>query len=384
MCRGANEQNRSKQPAGSMGGNDTDPFDAEPSESGSLMGHSSAVWGTGKKRTIEERDADYNEAWSRIFMDFEKEEEEKEKHTNASPSKQSLISGLPFLGRKDRSNSIDGCLNTSTEIECSEQFTRLGKDLQQIGSSNTVNGWSSRSLRPSAPPFNATAPNSSQELRTPSPVFKYATLYDPPPVAAAPYDPAPAASTASNSSQELRTPSPVFKYATLYDPPPVAAAPYDPAPAASRTPTFSPQVSHNYQLPHAPQNHQTYLATYPNFAPYPYPSPNNMFTSECVSPFGPGAYIPSHQQIPYVPYPNLYLLSNAHQPPVAVSIPMQHPNQPLHHPHSGGIERVGLRLNSTIRRAPQACSVWSGNTATSSTGSGGSSSVCHLCCCTIS
>ncbi|KAJ7918672.1 hypothetical protein B0H13DRAFT_1568783, partial [Mycena leptocephala] len=56
--------------AGSVTGDDGDVSDVEASETGSLGGRSSAS--TSKhRRTIEERTAAYNEARSRIFIDFE-------------------------------------------------------------------------------------------------------------------------------------------------------------------------------------------------------------------------------------------------------------------------------------------------------------------------
>lgn len=64
MRRGINERIRSKQnsQAGSVAGDDADLSDVEPSESGSFGGRSSAAGTSKKQRTIEEREAAYNEA----------------------------------------------------------------------------------------------------------------------------------------------------------------------------------------------------------------------------------------------------------------------------------------------------------------------------------
>src|ERR1700732_4962213 len=112
-------------------------------------------------------------------MDFE--EKEKEKDMSASSSTQSLVSGSASTSGGGRSSSIDdidGSVGTpATESEWSGPITRERKDLRQTTSSNNVAGSSSRSLRSSAPPFNANGSSSSRESRASSPAFKYASLY---------------------------------------------------------------------------------------------------------------------------------------------------------------------------------------------------------------
>src|ERR1700729_2885938 len=94
MRRTLNERIRSKPhtPAGSVAGDDADLSDVEPSESGSFGGRSSAPGISKKQRTIEEREAAYNEARTRIFMEFQEKEKEQEKDMSASSSTQSLVS----------------------------------------------------------------------------------------------------------------------------------------------------------------------------------------------------------------------------------------------------------------------------------------------------
>src|ERR1700722_15436766 len=97
IMRRSNQDRRPKvqSQAGSVAGEDADLSDAEPSESGSLGSRSNATGGSNKKHmTIEEREAAYNEARSRIFMGFE----EKEKEMSASSSTHSLASSASTSG----------------------------------------------------------------------------------------------------------------------------------------------------------------------------------------------------------------------------------------------------------------------------------------------
>ena len=307
MRRTLNERVRSKPhtPAGSVAGDDADLSDVEPSESGSFGGRSSAPSISKKQRTIEEREAAYNEARSRIFMDFQEKEKEQEK-MSASSSTQSLVSESASTSGGRRSSSIDDLDDSvstpATESEWSGPVAREKKDSRPTGSSNNVAG-SSRSLRSNAPPFNANG---------------------------------------SSCSRGSRPTSPAFKYPTLYEPPPTMTAPYDAAQAAGKAPTFVPQFPYGYQSPgQVPpnQHQQAYLAAYPNFSSYSYPPQNQTPTSDPVNQVGQNVYMPPHNQAPsqYVPYPNPYLWPNAHQPPAA-PMPMQQQQHPptssQHHPQA--------------------------------------------------
>ena len=73
---------------GSVAGEDGELSDVDPSESGS-MGSRSTTSKT--RKTIAERQAEYQEARTRIFMNFE-EKEKKERSASASSSSPSLIS----------------------------------------------------------------------------------------------------------------------------------------------------------------------------------------------------------------------------------------------------------------------------------------------------
>ena len=283
MRRELNERrSKSHSQAGSVAGDDADLSDVEPSEAGSLGGRSK------KRMTIEEREAAYNEARSRIFMDFR--EKEKEKEMSASSSTQSLSGSASSsgLGRSSSIDDLDDSASTpATESEWSGPVTRDRRDLRHMGSSNTSTGSSSRSLRSTAPAFNANGSSSSRNSRAPSPAFKYPSLYEPAPTtAAAPYD----------SSQSI----------------------------GGKAPPFVPQYPYGYpaQGP-VPQNQQVYMSTYPNYPPYSYPSQNAMTTPGTA---GQDLYMnPNQAPAQYVPYANPYVWSHAHQPQPG-PVPLQPPH----------------------------------------------------------
>jgi hypothetical protein len=169
--------------AGSVAGEDAELSDPEPSEAGSLGGRSNATGGSKKHKTIAEREAAYNEARSRIFMDFN-EKERKEKDLSASSSTVSLTSGsVTSAGETSSMGDMDDSVSSpTTESEWSGPVVRDKKD------SHRSNGSSSRNLRSTAPGPSFNGSNSSRGSRAPSPSsFKYPTLYEPSPVAV-PYD----------------------------------------------------------------------------------------------------------------------------------------------------------------------------------------------------
>ncbi|KAM6497075.1 hypothetical protein JOM56_007548 [Amanita muscaria] len=150
--------------ANSVAGDDAELSDLEPSESGSLGGKSTSTTGHKKKRpTIEEREAAYKEARSRIFMGFE----EKEKGSmNSSCSSLSLTSSSAGAG-----SDPDDCSSPATESEWSTSNPRENKREFRRGSgaSSSRNGRSS---------FNGTT--GVRNPRASSPSFKYASIYDSP------------------------------------------------------------------------------------------------------------------------------------------------------------------------------------------------------------
>jgi hypothetical protein len=156
---------------GSTTGEDAETSDVDASESGSLGGRSNATSAGSKKRmTIEEREAAYNEARSRIFMNFE----EKEKEMSTSSSTPSLTSGSASTsnGGESVGDEDSGSVNDSEWSGSSHSRDR--KDGRRFG-----NGGPHRGLRSSAPPFNSDMANGVRNSRSSSPSYTYPTLYDP-------------------------------------------------------------------------------------------------------------------------------------------------------------------------------------------------------------
>ncbi|KAE9399567.1 hypothetical protein BT96DRAFT_688224 [Gymnopus androsaceus JB14] len=158
--------------AGSVTGEDADSSDIEPSEAGSIGGRSSATGGSTrqKRMTMEEREAAYNEARSRIFMGFD-EKKEKDKDMSASSSSLSLASSS--AGGSSLGDAEDSPPSLATESERSgPSFNR--KDSRKPNPSVKSSG--PRSLRPSAQPFtsNPNGSGSSRNSPAPSPSFTYA------------------------------------------------------------------------------------------------------------------------------------------------------------------------------------------------------------------
>ncbi|GJE90938.1 hypothetical protein PsYK624_070850 [Phanerochaete sordida] len=155
--------------AGSLAGEDGDVSDsAEPSEAGSSAGRSTTA-GSGKRHlTIEEREAAYNEARSRIFMDFEGKDKDKDDSANSSST--NLASGSGYASRSSTGEPEDSS-SAATESEWSGPVARDKRDGRRGGSTNS----SSRSHRS----YNhASGSNSSRHSRAASP-SSFPTLYDP-------------------------------------------------------------------------------------------------------------------------------------------------------------------------------------------------------------
>lgn len=289
MRRSLNDRMRSKphSQAGSVAGEDADLSDVEPSEAGSLGGRSNATGSSKKRMTIEEREAAYNEARSRIFMDFEEKEKDKEKDMSASSSTLSLVSGSASTSGGGSVGDLDDSVSSpTTESEWSGSATHRDKDFRRGGSGN---GSATSSQRSNVPPFNTNGSNSSRDSRSSSPAFQYASLYEPP----------------SSST---------------YDPSQVNQAP---------NPGYMPQYMYPYPLPNQIPS-QGYLPPYPYYPPYPYqPHPQGIHpNSDPTTPASGDPY--AHHHMPPsqpVPYPNLYTWPHA-PPPQA----MQHPPAPPHHP----------------------------------------------------
>ncbi|OJT10901.1 cAMP-regulated phosphoprotein 21 [Trametes pubescens] len=270
---------------GSTAGEDADTSDVDASEAGSIGSRSHAPGAAGKRfKTIEEREAAYNEARSRIFMGFEDKDKEKEKDMSANSSTFSLVSGSGSTSG-GRGSSIgdldDSASSVPTESEWSGPVTRDKRDSRKGAGSTT----SSRSIRSSGPSFT-NGSSSSRNSRATSPSFTYPTLYDP--ATAPPYE----------QSQ----------YGSM--PPPTGyVSPYG-------YPTYTPG--------------QPFMGPY-YYPPYGYPPPPTHH-SEPATPGGVEAMYPQPTPSQQPAYTPPYMWSNpppAGQPPV-------HP-QHLHHGQPGAV-----------------------------------------------
>ncbi|KAI5995489.1 hypothetical protein EDD15DRAFT_2254505 [Pisolithus albus] len=375
--------------AGSVIGEEAESSDVEPSETGSVGGRSNAT-GSGKKHmTIAEREAAYNEARSRIFMDFQEKEKVKEKDLSASSSSASLTSGsvTSSVGETSSTGDLDDSISSpATESEWSGPAVRDRKDGRRS------NGSSSRSMRSSAPTYGS---NSSRGSRPPSPPsFRYPSLYEPSP-AAAPYDQShhPMHATAYNNSYMYGYPQPGPPQGCL---PYYAPCPYplpqapihtgDPAPPSTQPDAFGMQQHNNpfipfgwnypqqpQPLPHPPVQQQPHQAPgtpivppatqYPPCPPIPVYSPYSMpvyytpppplphFSSSPVPhnpPLGAPEYNGTHDAFsPGRPYPGV----PAQQSPTMGNKARGAPPARSAWSYCGGKDTVGPRLNTPTRRS---------------------------------
>lgn len=292
MRRSTTDRVRSKphSQAGSIVGEDPELSDIEPSESGSQGGRSNATGSSKKHKTIAEREAAYNEARSRIFMDFEEREKGKEKDLSASSSTISLTSGsVTSAGETSSTGDLDieSVSSPTTESEWSGPAVRDKRD------SKRSNG-STRSLRSTAPVFNVSGSSSSRGSRAPSPSsFKYPTLYEPCP-AAPPYD---------NSHPPVQSSGYVNPYMYAYPQPP------PPSNYIPGYPYYTPYpFSHPQAQMHTPDN-STVHGTMES-----YPSPQHNAHPGVYVPY---TWSPAQQQQPLPHPPMQHMAQQAPAPPIA-------------------------------------------------------------------
>ncbi|TRM65508.1 hypothetical protein BD626DRAFT_488987 [Schizophyllum amplum] len=167
MRRNNLDRRQTRSQAGSTVGDDADFSD---SEIGSVGGRSNATGYSKRHMTIEEREAAYNEARSRIFMDFE------EKERSASSS--SISGGMgSTLSEYDESAG-----SPPTESEWSAPSAG-----RKEGRRSTNNP--SRSMRGQSASYNAAGSSRNSRAPSPSPSFQYASLYEQPAAATTGYEP---------------------------------------------------------------------------------------------------------------------------------------------------------------------------------------------------
>ncbi|KAG6821206.1 hypothetical protein H0H93_004027 [Arthromyces matolae] len=285
-------QIRTQSQAGSVAGDEADLSDAEPSESGSQGGRSNTTGRSNKSRmTIEQREAAYNEARSRIFMDFE--EKEKEKDLSASSSSISLTSG-------SASGSVSGDL---------DEF---------VGSPTTESEFSG----PSGPTSNREKKDSRHSGRNSSSRSSRSGHF----------------SSGQGSSRNSRASSPSsFTYASIYEPNQTTY--YDHThhpPVAGYNPT---SYMYPYSPPGMPPN-AYYGSGYPYYPSYPFQSPPPHSQHSASDPSTPSS------SDPYMSPPSATGVYPPHQytwtPTMQTPPPMPHPPQmpppgatppPMHSPH---------------------------------------------------
>ncbi|KAJ8521235.1 hypothetical protein ONZ45_g2045 [Pleurotus djamor] len=306
-----NSKSKPHSHASSVAGEDNDPSDIEPSEAGSLGGRSNAAGGAKKRPTIEEREAAYNEARSRIFMDFQ--EKEKEKGISASSSTASLVSGSGSTSGGGRSSASDGDEVLNSPVTESEQSAPVVREREKQrrggskrGSGNNSVASSSRSLRSAAPPYSGSGPSSSRGSGASSPSMVYSASYDP----------------GHNPGQ--------------YDP-----AYHMPYSGTSPGSEYAPHIPYTYQpYPPPPGQPQYYPYAPPYYPPYPYPPPQGHPSEPpSQSPPNPELY-GTHSPVPPMSYghppygwpPNNMPPPHLQQPPPP---PMGHPQHPLQSPPQG-------------------------------------------------
>ncbi len=293
MRRSSTERrNKPSHQASSVTGEDGDLSDREPSETGSLGGRSNTTGGSAKKHmTIEQREAAYNEARSRIFMGFEEKEKTKDKDINSSSSSLSATSGSTKNGESSAGDADSSSSSPATESEWSGPARRRQHSGYASASSST------RSIRSSA--YISNGSGSSRNSRAASPSsFQFPSLYEPTVATAPLYDPA----------QQSAPAAPIYHPSYGY--------PYN---QSQPNPPFMPYPAF-------------YAAPYPTYSVPPHPTQPGIYPSTQAS----GEHYPPPPPMPYAPP---YMWPHPGQPPMQ-SPPMQPqpvPSQPLsnhpHHPH---------------------------------------------------
>ena len=291
--RRSSTDRRGKPPhqAGSVTGDDGDFSDLESSETGSFGG---TTGGSAKKHmTIEQREAAYNEARSRIFMGFEEKEKAKDKEINSSSSSLSIASGGKNGGGS--AGDVDSSSSSpATESEWSGPVLR-GERRQNSG--------------------HASASSSTRSVRSPAYV-----------------------SNGSGSSRNSRAASPSsLHYLSPYDQNVPSMPLYDPSQHQHQHPTPTAPIYHPpYGYPYSQGQSNPPYMLYAYYASYtPYSSPHQLQPAS-----DPATSSNGESYAPPLPmsYGPTYMWPHPGQPPVQ-SPPMQPPSVqsqqlPLNMPHT--------------------------------------------------
>ena len=298
---------QSQSRTGSVNGEDAEFSDVEPSEAGSVGGRSSAFSRQKKALTLEEREAAYNEARSRIFLDFEKKDKEKENDMSASSSTFSLVSGSASTsgGGSSSTGDIDDSISTApTESEFSGPVARDNKNERR-------NGSGANSVGSSRPMLAHKHPSSSRGSRAPSPSFTFASIYEPVPNTV-PYDvnqappmqqpypqqfmyPYPPPPPEQGPGQGFMQPLPYYPYGYPHPPPPPPPPQHHASNSDPSGSTADPQSSGLFGPLPQPSQQMMYMG--------PYQWTPNQAQANPAAPLSGAPSIPPHHlsQYPYSP-----------------------------------------------------------------------------------
>ena len=343
MRRSAQERRKPQSHSGSVAGDDLELSDVEASESGSLSGRTSTANSKKQRKTIEEREAAYNEARSRIFMDFE--EKAKDKDMSASSSTLSLNGSASTSagGRSSIGDTDDTASSPTTESEWSAPSGSNSRDKKDArrGGPPSATPSSSRSLRAGGSFHNNSSGGSSRNSRAPSPSFSYASLHDPtgqiydphapnpgyypPQFAFPPYSPPGQAPT-----PPYLAPHPYYpQHYNPYNPPPIPQH----SPADGSVPPSSEPYSSMHFQPHygwPPHPHQQPLQSPPHGVHMSPPPQQTQQNAHQMGPPGPPFPPPSsqYQPFPSPPHGYGYPLNGYYIPPQMQPPPPQGPQLP--------------------------------------------------------
>ncbi|ESK97814.1 r3h domain [Moniliophthora roreri MCA 2997] len=301
------QQDRKVKPrsqTGSVTGEEADSSDVEPSEAGSLGGRSSVAGSNKKRMTIEEREAAYQEARSRIFMDFDEKGKDKEKDMSASSSTLSLSSApTSASGGGSSVGDIDDSVSSlATESELSGP-TYSWRDSRRSGNASASS--SSRSTRNT---YTSNGSSSSRNSRAPSPSFTYASLYEPSPTG-------PTYDQSQQHTQSGGYPPGPYMYPSYQHPQQPPNAPYP-----------APYGYYPYPYGHLPPPSQHSSDTsassemYPSPPPPPPPPPHVMYGP-------PYVWSPPPNQSPIHPPPPMQSPQSSNSGQTTVSHPPRQPQQ---------------------------------------------------------
>lgn len=166
-------QRSSTSRAGSVAAEDGDLSDPGPSEAGSMGSRSTT---SKKHKTIAEREAAYQAARSRIFMDFEEKAKDRDSASSSTFSLVSASGSGSQSGGAGGSAASDGDNASSAPTE--SEWSVPGTDRRRGGDSGMSSAGSTHSFRTNAMQYNTNGGGSGRASGAASPAITYPSLYD--------------------------------------------------------------------------------------------------------------------------------------------------------------------------------------------------------------